>query len=199
MKKQNLVPLRTKTVASLLKLRNLAHHFSSGALLHVAITRVPLASKPDGRCENGNQCFRPAILWLRILSVFRYSQNARALYKSDVAIERQTRKRFGSAAGRRPADFQAIDPRARTNTQDLTRIMGGQITPPTHFQLAPLQVSRIPSEAGSDRIRIGLFADQMNTKPVIPTRGLVFQQQGRTIVNAHQHIDSAIVVKIPNS
>src|SRR5262249_3888703 len=115
-----------------------------------------------------------------------------------IFVDHKAHEALGQAAGCRPFHLDPINVGAGTKTEDQTRIVRGKIASSSDFEDMAVQVSSLPSHDGPDRIPIAPLAHQMHTDPVIAGGSRVPHQDGCVIVDGDQHIDSAVIVEVPN-
>src|SRR5580704_676714 len=154
----------------------------------------------EGRTIAANTALRrPA--WTTFIALFAVSFTgllplALPFHNGDVAANRQVVESLFPAAWLRPLHFQPVDLRPLAQSQNHARVMGGKIATASHFELMPLQASRLVGDLRADRVHVGFRSHQTNTQPMILPSGQVSQKDGRTVVLGYQQINGAVIIEI---
>src|ERR1700730_8889391 len=93
-----------------------------------------------------------------------------------IAIGRQVRESLRRGSGHRPFHLEPVDFFLLPQAQHDPGIMRRQITPAAHFRSAALEAPRLVGHPRANGIAVRFLADELNTKPVVPPRGIVSQQ-----------------------
>lgn len=123
-------------------------------------------------------------------------RNALTFYNVDIKIDGKLREAVNPGAGGQPFDFNPIDFGTLADSEDEPRVMRGKVTASGNFLHPPLQVARLPGDAGSNRLRAGLRTFEMKFQPVMEFADVVLQQDRSALVGNHQHINAAIVIEV---
>src|SRR5690348_14158053 len=114
----------------------------------------------------------------------------------DVAVDGKSSEALHEATGLRPLDFEPVDFFVFGETENDARIVRREIAAAADLETRLLQIASLIGNVSADGIRIGFRADEMKSEPVIPTRGIVVEQEGSAIVDGNEHVESAIVVEV---
>src|SRR2546430_483116 len=118
------------------------------------------------------------------------------LHNSDISVDREIREALYSVTRLGPLDFHPIDLGPPPDAQYNAWVVGGQVASTADFETASLQIPRLVSDQGADRIGIGLLADQADSEPVVVPARVVFQQDGRVIIDGHKHVHHPVIVEV---
>src|SRR5208337_1024075 len=82
------------------------------------------------------------------------------------------------------------------NSQHQPRVMGGEIASACYLVNVPLKIAGLPGHLCAHRIGIGHFAFELDAQPMIELADVIAEQEGSSVVENHQHIHAAIVIKV---